>query len=135
VAHGRDNPPTPDEYASAQADRNRLGAAWQRWMQDNRIDAVLEPSVPITAPLRGGRGSYGPHSLRLAQLTPHWNMTGQPVVGLPAGFGKRTQLPVGVSLIGRRDGDAALVQIALDLQEHALPALSWPDLTGAGGSG
>jgi hypothetical protein len=49
------------------------------------------------------------------------------VVGLPSDFGKRTQLPVGVRLIGRRDGDTAIVQIALDLQEHALPARPWPD--------
>jgi aspartyl-tRNA(Asn)/glutamyl-tRNA(Gln) amidotransferase subunit A len=47
-------------------------------------------------------------------------MTGLPAVALPAGTGARSGLPVGVSLIARRGGEAPLVQAGIDLQEHAL---------------
>jgi aspartyl-tRNA(Asn)/glutamyl-tRNA(Gln) amidotransferase subunit A len=53
-------------------------------------------------------------------MTFAWNLTGFPVAALPAGLGARSGLPVGVSLIGPRGAEAAVVQAAIDLQEHAL---------------
>ena len=49
-----------------------------------------------------------------------WNATGFPVAALPAGLGARSGLPVGVSLIGPRGAEVAVVQAGIDLQEHAL---------------
>jgi Asp-tRNA(Asn)/Glu-tRNA(Gln) amidotransferase A subunit family amidase len=47
-------------------------------------------------------------------LTALWDMTGMPVVSLPVTWS------VGVSLIAPRGREAALTQIAIDLQDHAL---------------
>ena len=47
-------------------------------------------------------------------LTALWDMTGMPAVSLPVTWS------VGVSLIGPRGREAALTQVAIDLQEHAL---------------
>ena len=79
--------------------------------------------MPGTAGLRGegyDTGRLGGESDPLIALTATWNVTGFPVVALPAGRGTRTGLPVGVSLVGSRGGEVALVQAAIDLQEHAL---------------
>jgi Asp-tRNA(Asn)/Glu-tRNA(Gln) amidotransferase A subunit family amidase len=48
-------------------------------------------------------------------LTALWDMTGMPVVTLPARWN------IGMSLIAPRGREAAVTQIAIDLQEHALP--------------
>jgi len=48
-------------------------------------------------------------------LTHYWNWTGFPVASLPSGVGRRSGLPVGVSLIGaaRTDWDVLAAGIAL----------------------
>ncbi|MGH8890155.1 MAG: amidase, partial [Acidothermaceae bacterium] len=53
----------------------------------------------------------------LVSLTYFWDWTGFPVVSLPAGVGRRSGLPVGVSLIGRPDTEAELLAIGAALQE------------------
>jgi aspartyl-tRNA(Asn)/glutamyl-tRNA(Gln) amidotransferase subunit A len=121
--------PTAESYAQAHRRRAQMASAWQSWMDEQRVDAVLEPSTAITAPPRGQRGTPADGTKVLAALTLLWDMTGQPVVGLPAGLGRRTVLPVGVSLVGRRSGDAELLQLAIDLQHHALPPLPAPPHT------
>ena len=60
---------------------------------------------------------------RLVVLTDTWNLAGNPVAPLPAALGRRSGLPVGVSLIGRRRSEAALVQAAIDLQAGPLRQL------------
>jgi aspartyl-tRNA(Asn)/glutamyl-tRNA(Gln) amidotransferase subunit A len=47
-------------------------------------------------------------------------MVGFPAVALPAGVGRSSGLPVGVSLIAPRGAEAPLVQAGIDLQEHEL---------------
>jgi Asp-tRNA(Asn)/Glu-tRNA(Gln) amidotransferase A subunit family amidase len=54
-------------------------------------------------------------------FTATWDATGFPVVALPAGLGSRTGLPVGVSLVAPRGREAAVTQLAIDLQERELP--------------
>ena len=74
--------------------------AWRDWFAEHRIDAVVEPTIPIVAPLRG-RGYEDPWvDLADLSLTHYWDWTGFPVVALPSGVGSRSGLPVGVSLIG-----------------------------------
>jgi aspartyl-tRNA(Asn)/glutamyl-tRNA(Gln) amidotransferase subunit A len=58
----------------------------------------------------------------LIAFTSTWDLTGFPVAAIPAGLGSRSRLPVGVSLVARRGAEVPLVQAAIDLQEHALPA-------------
>jgi aspartyl-tRNA(Asn)/glutamyl-tRNA(Gln) amidotransferase subunit A len=111
------------EYVRAQRRRAELTAAWERWMEDERIDLLLEATVPVTAgPRTVGYEPALPTPDPLILLTFTWDMTGFPAVALPAGVGRRSGLPVGVSLIGPRGREAPLVQAGIDLQEHELEA-------------
>ena len=114
----------PGPYAAAQARRDAVTEGWRGWFAEHRVDAVLEPTVPITAPLRGDGydpGHLGGEGDPLIAFSATWNFTRFPVATLPAGPGRRSGLPVGVSLIGLPDSEPALVQLAIDLQAHELP--------------
>lgn len=71
---------------------------------EQRYDAILTPSAPGPAPI--GLGSTGDPSF----CTP-WTLCGMPAVSLPL---LRTSggLPIGVQLVGPRDGDARLLRTA-----------------------
>ena len=119
----------PAAYEAAQGRRAAVTAGWRAWLAEHEIDAVLEPTVPMTAQVRGDgydSGNLGGQGDPLIVFTSTWNFTGFPAVALPAGLGARSGLPVGVSLIGAPDAEAVLVQAAIDLQAHALPPLSAP---------
>jgi Asp-tRNA(Asn)/Glu-tRNA(Gln) amidotransferase A subunit family amidase len=106
-----------DEHAAAQRRRETDSARWLEWFDVNEIDAIVEPTVPIVAPPRG-RGYDAPFSdLPEISLTHYWNWTGFPVVALPAGFGARSGLPVGVSLVGRPGADWDLLAAGAALQD------------------
>jgi aspartyl-tRNA(Asn)/glutamyl-tRNA(Gln) amidotransferase subunit A len=116
----------PARYAAAQARRAHVTEAWRAWFVDHRVDVLLEPTVPITARPRGDGydpGHLGGEGDPLIALTATWNFTGFPVAALPAGVGRDSGLPVGVSLIAPHDAEPVIVQAAIDLQENELPAL------------
>ena len=113
-------------YLAAQQRRAEVTAGWEQWFAQHEVDALLEPSVCGTAPPRGG--GYDPGQPAgdgdfMIRLTATWNATGFPVASLPGGLGRRSGLPVGVSLAAPRGADARVLQIGIDLQEHALPPL------------
>ncbi len=102
-------------YMGAQQRRAEGTALWEDWFAANGVDAVLEPTLPIVPYERGpgyDRGHAGGPGDPMIALTALWDMTGMPVVTLPAKWN------VGVSLIAPRGQEAPLTQIALDLQEH-----------------
>ena len=116
----------PEAYAGAQERRLAFTAEWARWFDTHGVQAVLEPTVVATAPVRGP--GYDPVALGgegdpLILLTALWNFTGFPAVALPAGLGSRTGLPVGVSLVGPPDTEVALAAVAVELQAGPLPPL------------
>jgi aspartyl-tRNA(Asn)/glutamyl-tRNA(Gln) amidotransferase subunit A len=116
----------PAAYEASQARRERVTARWRDWFVEHRIDALLEPTVPMTARPRGhgyDPGHLGGEGDPLIVLTSTWNFTGFPVVAFPAGLGARSGLPVGVSLVGLPDAEPLLVQTAIDLQATELPPL------------
>jgi aspartyl-tRNA(Asn)/glutamyl-tRNA(Gln) amidotransferase subunit A len=104
-------------YLAAQMRRSQGTATWERWFAEHGVDAVLEPTLPIL-PLERGTGYERGHPAGpgdpLIAFTALWDMTGMPVVALPVTWS------VGVSLAAPRGNEAALTQIAIDLQEHAL---------------
>lgn len=115
-------------YEAAQARRGAMTAGWRAWFDEQRVDALLEPTVPMTAHPRGD--GYDPEHLGgegdpLIVLTSTWNFAGFPVVTLPGGLGDESGLPVAVSLIAPHDCEPVIVQAGIDLQEHALPAPRW----------
>jgi aspartyl-tRNA(Asn)/glutamyl-tRNA(Gln) amidotransferase subunit A len=123
-------------YLDAQQRRAEVTAGWEAWFTRHGIDVILEPTTPITAPERGpGYESGHPAGQGdpLITLTAAWNATGFPVASLPGGLGRHSRLPAGISVIGPRGADARVLQIGIDLQEHALhpPGIAVP-AAGAG---
>jgi aspartyl-tRNA(Asn)/glutamyl-tRNA(Gln) amidotransferase subunit A len=113
----------PIAYEAAQARRAQVTEGWRTWFAEHRIDALLEPTVPVTAQIRGDGydpGHLGGEGDPLIAFTATWNFTRFPVVTFSAGVGSRSGLPVGASLIGLPDAEPLLAQIAIDLQEHEL---------------
>ncbi|HNT37881.1 MAG TPA: amidase [Rubrivivax sp.] len=116
------------DYAAAQARRLALAEAWDDFFDDERIDALLEPTVPTVAWPRGEGYAHAGSDLDLVSFTHYWNWAETPVAALPAGVGAVSGLPVGISLIARRGRDWDLLALAAGLQrELGLPA---PDRRG-----
>jgi aspartyl-tRNA(Asn)/glutamyl-tRNA(Gln) amidotransferase subunit A len=114
----------PVAYEAAQQRRAGVTEGWRAWFAEHRIDALLEPTVPMTAQVRGDGydpGHLGGEGDPLIAFTATWNFTCFPVVTLSAGPGTRTGLPVGASFIAPPDAEPLLVQIAIDLQASELP--------------
>jgi aspartyl-tRNA(Asn)/glutamyl-tRNA(Gln) amidotransferase subunit A len=104
-------------YVDAQERRAVGTAAWEEWFARERVDCVLEPTLPVL-PLERGSGYERGHPAGpgdpLIAFTAMWDMTGMPVASLPVSW------CVGVSLIAPRGREGPLAQIAIDLQAHAL---------------
>jgi aspartyl-tRNA(Asn)/glutamyl-tRNA(Gln) amidotransferase subunit A len=111
-----------EEYVAAQSRRRELTSAWADWYAAEELTAVIEPTVPVVAPLRGPGYDHAGTDFDLISLTHYWDWTGFPVVALPSGIGSRTSLPVGVSLIGPAASDWELLGTGNALQaELGLP--------------
>jgi aspartyl-tRNA(Asn)/glutamyl-tRNA(Gln) amidotransferase subunit A len=104
------------EYVQAQMRRDETTAAWTDWLAREGISAVAEPTVPVVAPLRGTGYERPFQDAALISLTHYWDWTGFPAVALPAGTGRRSGLPVSVSLIGPAGSEQALLRAGIDLQ-------------------
>lgn len=116
LEHAEQRAMTAEEYVVSQNGRAEDTAAWCDWLAEHRIDAIVEPTLPIVAPLRG-RGYEEPFGdLDDLSLTHYWDWTGFPVVSLPSGVGKRSGLPVSVSLIGPPGADWDLLAWGAALQ-------------------
>ena len=103
-------------YEELQARRVADQAWWEGWLATERVAALLEPTVPDIAWLRGAGYDHAGSDVRLIELTHHWDWTGMPVVALPAGVGPRSGLPVGVSLVGPAGADWELLAVGIALQ-------------------
>jgi amidase len=88
----------------------RILELWQE------VDVLLTPSLTSTAiAAEGGYGRSAPVAIdkasRFTPWTPAWNLTGQPAVTLPAGFGT-DGLPLSVQLVGRPGAEDLLYSLA-----------------------
>jgi aspartyl-tRNA(Asn)/glutamyl-tRNA(Gln) amidotransferase subunit A len=118
-------PATAEELAAAFARRRETTAAWADWFRDERIDALVEPTIPLVAPPRGDGYESAGSDYPLISHTYFWNWTGCPVVALPSGLGRASGLPTGVSLVGAAGSDAALLGLGIALQrELGVPPLA-----------
>ncbi len=106
----------PVDYDGLQAQRVVDAEHWERWFAAERIAALLEPTLPDVAWLRGPGYDVAGSDVALIRLTHHWNWTGQPAVALPAGVGAESGLPVSVSLIGPAGSDRELLALGVALQ-------------------
>ena len=100
LEHAERRAMTAEEFVALQAGRSEDTAAWCDWLAEHRIDALVEPTIPIVAPLRGSGYDEPFGDVDDLSLTHYWDWTGFPVVSLPSGVGRRSGLPTSVSLIG-----------------------------------
>lgn len=107
-----------EDYVAAQRRRLETSGGWADWLAEHRIDAVLEPTIPVVAPLRGDGYDHAGTDYALISLTHLWDWTGFPVAALPAGVGSESGLPVGVSLVGPAAPDMQLLALGAALQEE-----------------
>ena len=105
-----------EEYVAAQERRAEATATWLDWFALNRIDALIEPTVPLVARLRGAGYDEAFTDVDEISLTHYWDWTGFPVAAFPSGVGRRSGLPVGVSLVGPAGSDWDVLAAGVTLQ-------------------
>ncbi len=118
LEHAEERAMTAEEYVIGQAGRADDTAAWRDWLAEHRIDAIVEPTIPIVAPVRGSGYDEPFGDLDDLSLTHYWDWTGFPVVALPSAVGQRSGLPVSVSLIGTPGADWDLLAWGAALQDE-----------------
>jgi aspartyl-tRNA(Asn)/glutamyl-tRNA(Gln) amidotransferase subunit A len=118
LEHAEQRAMTAEEYVAGQIRRTEDTAAWCDWFAEHRIDAIVEPTLPIVAPLRGAGYDEAFSDLDDLSLTHYWDWTGFPVVALPSGVGKRSGLPTSVSLIGAPGADWDVLAWGAALQDE-----------------
>jgi len=127
VEMGESRAVTGERFAAALWRRVGVAAGWSAWLDEHRVAAIVEPTIPLVAPVRGDGYDHAGTDYPMISLTHLWDWTGFPVVALPAGLGPATGLPVSVSLIGRDGADSDVLALGEALQaELGVPA--WPDL-------
>lgn len=114
-------------YAALAAQRRTMTAAWAGWVNEHAITALIEPTIPTVAPVRGDGYDHFGTDIAMISLTHFWNWTGFPVVALPAGVGASSGLPVSVSVIGPAATDWELLDLAAELQAD-LGTPAWPTI-------
>ncbi|MGH2933340.1 MAG: amidase family protein, partial [Gaiellaceae bacterium] len=118
LEHAEHRAMTAEEYVAGQGRRVEDIEAWRDWFAEHRVDAVVEPTIPIVAPVRG-RGYDEPFGdLDDLSLTHYWDWTGFPAAALPSGVGSRSGLPVSVSLIGAPGSDWDVLAWGIALQRE-----------------
>src|SRR4029079_2220506 len=73
-----------EDYVAAQRRRLETSGGWADWLAEHRVDAVLEPTIPVVAPLRGDGYDHAGTDYALISPTPLSDWTGFAVAALPA---------------------------------------------------
>jgi amidase len=86
----------------------------------DEVDVLMTPGLARTAlPAEGGFGQQMPIAFntaaRFTPWTPLFNLTGQPAITIPAGFGS-DGLPLSVQLVARRGEEAKLYALAAQIE-------------------
>ena len=103
---------TEADQLAAEAERARLQADIDSWFAD--VDLVLLPTTPGAAPLLGAEPEWmDSYRSQLMGLTAPAGLAGLPQVHLPVL--SEQGAPCGVSLLGKRGADKALLQLAIEL--------------------
>jgi aspartyl-tRNA(Asn)/glutamyl-tRNA(Gln) amidotransferase subunit A len=118
LEHGERRALSAEEYVDLQSRRAELRATWTDWLEEHRVDAIVEPTVPLVARERGHGYDRAFTDYAEISLTHYWNWTGFPAVALPSGIGSRSGLPLGVSLIGAPGADWDLLAWGAALQSE-----------------
>jgi len=101
--------------AYVQAQERRLALKQQCARLFERVDVLVTPSVPITAPAYGTDGvtmggRFWDITDILTMCTRPWNVTGHPALSLPCAF-SRSGLPIGLQIVGRHFDEATVLRV------------------------
>ncbi len=118
LEYGEQRAMTGEEYVAAQTRRTEASGAWDGWFAEHGIDAVVEPTIPIVARPRGHGYDEAFTDQAEISLTHYWDWIGIPALALPSGVGRRSGLPVSVSLIGAAGADWDLLAAGTALQDE-----------------
>jgi Asp-tRNA(Asn)/Glu-tRNA(Gln) amidotransferase A subunit family amidase len=101
---------------------SRIGPMYESFVElfEQRYDAIITPAAPGTAP-KGLASTGDPAFCTL------WTLCGMPALNLPL-LQSAQRLPIGVQLVGPRDGDARLLRTARWLARRV--ATGWKGLAG-----
>lgn len=124
---------TADTYLRSRQARVTLRNSIADVYRVNRLDAIVAPTLPATAPradedvITYADGSTEPVGTAFTRLTSPWNTTGQPVISVPCGF-DANRLPIGLSFIGWPDQELELCDLAHAYERAAGWYREAPDL-------
>lgn len=107
---------TAAAYIRTMAQLRAYAQEFDRVFEQEKVEVILAPTLPAPAPpLNTGEIKIGRHreDVRRAmlRLTRPANVSGLPAISLPCGFSSE-RLPIGLQIIGRRDGDASVLRVA-----------------------
>jgi aspartyl-tRNA(Asn)/glutamyl-tRNA(Gln) amidotransferase subunit A len=112
------------EYLEAMDQRRSFISQLRGVMENEAIDALMVPTVPIAAPLIGeettrvGKDDHATRAL-LLRLNRPANLAGVPAISVPCGF-TAAGLPIGVQFIGAERKERVLLEIA-EIYERSNP--------------
>jgi aspartyl-tRNA(Asn)/glutamyl-tRNA(Gln) amidotransferase subunit A len=98
-------------------------------LSDAKVDALIAPTTPITAPRIGEettalKGQDHPARALLLRLNRPANLAGVPAISVPCGSAS-AGLPLGLQLIGAAASEFALLRLATTF-EKTMPTFRWP---------
>ena len=109
IDYGEHRALSAESYVAAQGQRAEATWRWVDWFAEHRVDALMEPTVPIVAQPPGTATTRrSPTSLSLAHAL--LELDGPAGRRAPSDVGGRSGLPVGVSLIGAPGSDWDLLR-------------------------
>lgn len=117
---------TAPDYALLRREQSRLRRHFERFFQ--AYDVLLTPTTPVAAPPIEGPDAVQQARL-LTRFTAPFNFTGLPALSLPCGFTEEG-LPIGLQMIARPWGEAALLRAAQAFEGVTGWHLRHPELDG-----
>lgn len=104
-----------EHYLTALRGRERIRQAMRRCFRENRLTAVLTPTLPAVAAVKGQAffdygGQSEPVNPAYVRTTAPANLTGQPALSVPCGFDP-SGLPIGLQIIGRPLAETEIARI------------------------
>ncbi len=118
------------DYIAARRELAHIVQQWRGWIADERIDVLLAPTLPITAPFVADvedPARRTPLREALLRLTYPFNLLGVPALTVPCGTGA-DGMPVGLQIVTPGGEDALALRVGHAFQQRtdwhrALPPL------------
>ncbi len=120
LEHMLAEPVSPDTYRQALAARDTLALAYAQALAADNLDALIYPTVPVTAPVIGEitveiEGVALPHFPTTIRNTDPGSLTGQPSLSIPLPRAAG-ELPIGLGIEGALGADRHLLAVAATLE-------------------